>query len=212
MLVSPAEPLALRNLGTVSSRCEEYGADFLIVSENFGLGGVQRKEISDLVQSVYDDRVSREVILLKELDWAAWIIEGIPQFTSEGESMWTRTHYTRSQHLGLLFTLNFQGFLLFSTSTTAESGLLLLQLEHWTQKEKHSGLNTRKGARGVFGQPDIEEQQIHFLQGIQGLGYDRARAIRDYYGGLPLTLVKDVSEVPGIGKKTAEKMKELFSD
>lgn len=62
----------------------------------------------------------------------------------------------------------------------------------------------------MFGKPDTEEWQIHFLQGLPGLGYERAKAIRDYYGGLPFALVGDLSKVEGIGKKTAERIEKMI--
>src|SRR6266853_5157167 len=173
MLVSPAEPPILKELGTVSSTPEKYGADFLISSPVYGLVGIQRKELSDLVASAHDDRISRELISMKELDHAIWLIEGTPQWSSEGQSMWTRTNYTRSRHLGFLFMLSFQGFLLLSTDTITESGLLLSALEKWLQKEKHKGINGRPTARGEWGQADEREWRIHFLSGLPGLGSTR---------------------------------------
>lgn len=212
MLISPAEPKPLRDLGRTSSRPEQFGADFLFFSDYFGIVGVQRKELSDLVQSHSDDRISKEIIAMKELDIGIWLIEGMAQWSSDGQSMWTRGNYTLSRHLGFLFTLSFQGFSLFSTNTINESGLLLLQLEKWLKKEKHRGINGRPNPRGAFGTPDLQEWQVHFLSGLPGISTDRGRAIVEHYGGLPLSLNADLSRVPGIGKKTADRIREIFKE
>lgn len=211
MLISPAEPKYLKELGEVSSIPEHYGADFLMFSEHYGLVGVQRKELSDLVASHSDDRINRELIDMKELDVAIWLIEGTAQWSSDGQSLWTRTNYTRSRHLGFLYTLSFQGFLLYSTDTITESGILLSSLEKWLKKEKHRGISGRPPAKGMFGEPDVTERQIHFLSGLPGLGYERSRAIVEHYRGLPLALTRDISEVPGLGKKTVTRIEEMFN-
>jgi ERCC4-type nuclease len=210
MLISPAEPLILRELGTTSSAPEKYGADFLISSPVFGLIGVQRKELSDLVASHSDDRISRECISMKELDHALWLIEGTPQWSSDGQAMWTRAPYTRTRHHGWLFSLTFQGFSVLSTSTITESGLLLSSLERWLAKEKHRGINGRPAPRGEWGRADEREWQVHFLSGLPGLGPTRAEAILDYFGRVPLELSGDISKVPGVGKKTAEQVRRIF--
>ncbi len=211
MLISPAEPAALKHLGRSSSTPEHYGADFLISSPVYGLVGIQRKELSDLVASIKsDDRLSREVIAMKELDYAIWIIEGTPQWTSDGQATWTRTKYTHTQHRGLLFSLMFQGFLVAHTNTLSDTGELLSHLNHWLIKEHHSGLNFRPGARGEWGKADKTEWQIHFLQGLPGLGYERARLIVETFSGLPLCLTQDLRTVNGLGDKTVTKIEEVF--
>lgn len=214
MLISPAEPRQLRELGTTSSTPEKYGSDFLIHSPTFGVVGIQRKELNDLVASLTDDRISREIIAMKELDHAIWLIEGVPQWSSDGQLLSTRTRYTLTQHRGFLFTLLFQGFSLLSTVTLTDTGLLLSQLEKWLGKEKHRGINGRQPPRGMFGSPDVREWQIHFLQGLPGLGYERANAIVSHYGGLPLRLCEGVSleDVAGVGKNTAKRIEGVFGE
>lgn len=212
MLVSPAEPKPLRDLGSTSSTPERYGSDFLLHSPLFGVVGIQRKELNDLVASLSDDRVSREIIQMKELDHAIWILEGHAQWSLDGQLLSTRTRYTLSQHRGLLFTLMFQGFSLLSTANLSDTGSLLVQLEKWLAKPKHRGINGRTPPRGVFGKPDTREWQIHFLQGLPSIGYERAEAIVNHCGGVPLQLTEDLRNIPGIGKTTAERIERVFNE
>lgn len=212
-MVSPAERPPLDTLGTVSSVPEMYGSDFLIHSPVFGLVGVQRKELKDLVASLSDDRLSREVIDMKGLDIGIWLLEGVPSWSSEGQLMSTRAGFSLQQFRGLQFSLQSQGFWMLASVSTQDTMNLLSALEKWMQKKSHSTLNRRAAARGVFGTPDLTEQRIHFLQGLPGVGYDRAKALVQYYQGLPVTLRTGVklSDVAGIGSKTAKSMEEFFN-
>lgn len=212
MLVSPAEPPQLRKLGIVSSVPEQYGADFLIFSPVYGTVGVQRKEIKDLIASLSDDRVAREVIQMKELDHAIWVLEGSPMWTSEGVLMGTHSSFSYTQFLGIKFSLLFQGFSVLQSSTLDQSALLLSVMEIWLKKDKHRGLNSRSQPRGMFGAADTTEWQIHFLQGLPGIGYERAKDIVEFYDGMPLQLKDGVklSDVSGIGKVVEERIRKVF--
>lgn len=160
--------------------------------------------------SLNDDRLAREIIQLRELDHAIILLEGQPKWLSDGQAMWTRTRYTKEQHWGLLFSLSFQGFSICTTYSLIESGELLSALNRWLTKETHHHLNSRRPPRGVFGKADKTEWQIHFLQGLPGVGYERAKNLVEHFGGLPLSLNGELVEVPGIGKQTAKRIGEIF--
>jgi ERCC4-type nuclease len=212
MLVSPAERPPLDSLGTVSSLPESYGADYLIHSPVFGVCGVQRKELKDLVASLSDDRFSREVIDMKELEVGIWIFEGRPIWSADGQLISTRTTFTQLQFDSLIFSLQSQGFWVIRSEGVADTMRLLSVLEKWLKKREHSSLNRKASARGVFGEPDTKEWQVHFLQGLPGIGYDRASAIRAHYAGMPFELRSGVelTDVPGIGKRTAQRIREVL--
>jgi hypothetical protein len=42
------------------------------------------------------------------------------------------------------------------------------------------------------------------------MGYERARAVRDFYGGLPLAWTGTLTDVPGIGSKTWTKLRGML--
>lgn len=210
MLVSPAEPALYRQLGKVSSLPEQYGSDFLIFSPVFGRVGVQRKAVLDLVASETDGRVRRELMDMKGLDVGIWLIEGRMEWTTDGLLVGSRSPYSWARHTGTIFSIQSQGFWMLSTSTPAESTKLLCALEKWLKKSKHQGLMGRPGARGNWGEPTLEEQRIHFLQGVNGVGYERAKAAVKHFGGLPLQLTGDLGQVPGWGKGTVKRVEELL--
>lgn len=211
MLISPAEPAIFKSLGQVSSVPETLGSDFLIFSPVFGLVGIQRKEINDLVASL-GDRIPREIIDMSGLDVGIWLIEGMPQFTGDGQLMSTRTPFTLTQYQGVIFSLCSRGFWMLSSTCVSETMSLLLSLGKWLQKPSHNSLLHRTKERGVFGQPSIAETQIFLLQSLPGIGYELAKRIVAQYQGLPVQLRSgvDLTDVDGIGPKTARRIREIF--
>ena len=213
MLISPAEPPAFKKLGTVSSQCERYGSDFLILSPVFGRVGVQRKEVKDLIASLADGRVEREIWQQKGLDQAIWLIEGRLEWTSDGQLLsGARSRYTKSQHLGVLLSLYSNGYWILNTSSVPDSIELLSALNQWLAKKKHTSLLRRPSQRTSYGTVGaLKDQQIHVMQGFPGVGYDRAKTVVDHYGGLPFDLLVDLRDVAGLGDKTVSRIEGIVS-
>jgi ERCC4-type nuclease len=176
----------------------------------FGTVGVQRKTVTDLVASLGDGRLQREITDMKGLDVGIWMIEGNPEWTSDGQLLGSRTSYQKDQHMGLLFSLQSRSFWLATPTNQNESIGLLLTLQKWLRKKAHKSLLTRPGPEGSFGVVDRMDWQIHFLQGLPGVGYERARAIIDHYSGLPFRLDGGLRDVAGLGPKTARRIEEMF--
>ena len=214
MLVSPTERPPFNTLGETSSTPESLGVDFLLHSPVFGSVGVQRKEFSDLVASLADGRVTKEVLQMRDLNVGVWMIEGRPQWTTEGELLSAHNTFTRDSFTGVQLSLQAQGFWVIRTDSTSDSVLFLRALEKWCAKTEHKGFVNRPGARGVFGPASEKDWQIHFAMGLPGLGYERAREMVGHYGGLPFGLKEgvDLSEVKGIGKVTAKKIERMFGN
>lgn len=214
-LVSPAErPIDLwAPLGRTSSVPEQLGVDFLCYSPVMGTVGVQRKEVSDLVASLADGRVAREVLQMKELDVGIWLIEGRPQWTVDGQLLSAHTTFTVESFRGVMFSLQSQGFWVMRTDSTTDTLETLRQLGVWLAKPKHLGLNGRPGPKPMLGgKPTDKDWQVHLAQSLPGIGYTRARDIVEFYDGLPFALREgvDLTEVPGLGPVTAKKIEGLL--
>lgn len=210
MLVSPTEPPEFRVLGEVSSVPEMYGADFLLYGPKIGRVGVQRKEISDLVASIRDDRLREQVERLKGLDVGMVIIEGRIEWTNDGHLLGISSPFTRAQLLGMLWHLQSIGLWISFTSSKTETTECISLFSRWIAKERHTSLTGRRTPRNQYGTRDNEDWQIHILQGFPGLGYERARAVREFYGGLPLSWTGTLSDVPGIGEKMWTRLQGLL--
>jgi ERCC4-type nuclease len=209
ILVAPTEPRPLRDLGTVSSLPEKLGVDYLISSESMGTVGIQRKEVSDLVASVRDGRLQRELPLMQRLDIAILLVEGTIQWTESGENVNLRTKWTRAQHLGVLWSIQSRGIWINCVGNLAESGQYLLLLSKWAEKERHSSLNDRPKNGSVSFASQERAEKMWVLQGLNGMGEGLAGRILDHFGELPLTwtiTADELSQVPGIGKTKARKL------
>jgi ERCC4-type nuclease len=190
---------------------EQYGADYLMYVPNVGRVGVQRKEINDFIASVRDDRLRTEVALLCQLPVAMLILEGRIEFTNDGLLLATHSPFTRAQLLGTLWLLQSTGLWITSTNSTTETIECLSLFSRWVTKQKHTTLTGRNGPRSnPYGKVSDDDWQVHILQGFPGMGYERARAVRDFYGGLPLAWTGTLTDVPGIGSKTWTKLRGML--
>jgi ERCC4-type nuclease len=216
MLVSPTEPPSLRALGKTSLVPEQYGVDFLFSSTEFGLVGVQRKELKDFVASVQDGRLSKELGMMKRLGLAMLVLEGRPTWTNDGLLTLTSTRWSMSQHLGTLWSVQLSGCWTSTTSTAQETSTLISAFMRWTAKPRHIGLESRPGpAADEWGKVGNREWGIHLLQGFRGIGPVQAAAIYDHYRSVPLMWkvgLLDLLDVPGIGNTRAERLLEALEE
>ena len=212
MLVSPAEPRELRELGNTSSAPEKHGADYLWYTKHIGMVGVQRKEINDLIASINDDRLAREIPLLQRLDLAMVVIEGRLEWTDDGFLLATSSGWSRAQLLGVFWSLQLSGLCVGCTTSLTETTQFLSLFYRWTMKERHTGLlrKSQKASKDEYGIRSDRAWQVFLLQSFPGLGYERARAIVDHFGGLPLQWTGKLDEVAGIGKTTATRLERLL--
>lgn len=206
MLVSPTEPQkAVRQLGQISSTPEKYGVDFMWISK-VGSVGVQRKAITDLIASVHDGRLGKELVQMEQLDIGVVIIEGSLRWTENG-TLVTNAMWSQAQHQGLLFSIMYRSYWTLHTASLEDTIQSLSRLEAWTNKESHGSLRaTRPKPQGLWGQPNSRDWGVHVLQSLPGCGGGTAERIYDQYG-LPLkwTVSKhDLLEVKGIGTKKAQ--------
>jgi ERCC4-type nuclease len=196
MLVSPAEPPQLRELGPVSPLPEKHGADFLLEVPRH-LVAVQRKTVPDLVASDADGRLGREIPLLQQADVGVLLIEGHPRWTADGQLLVRARGWTRERWWGLQAAAVWvHGLVWVEVSDQAHTAAWLRHAESWLSRERHRGLTARPAWAGVesFGE--------YLLQSFPGIGPAVARAIVAHFGGAPLRLTceeADLATVPGVG-------------
>ncbi len=217
LLVSPAEPANVKRAiptgvkwGT-SSLCEQMGVDFLWHGHG-GWCGVQRKEISDLLASAADGRLSRELQQVVDLETAVVVMEGIPHYTTEGvlvDGGFGRS-WTAQQIMGLVWSIQKRGVWMANTKSVDETILYVLGLMQWSQKERHNTAVKRAGVVSVWGgNPDAKEFACHLLQGIPGVGPEIAAKVYDHFGRVPWrwdVTAEELMKIDGVGRKKAETM------
>lgn len=210
MLVSPTEPLPIRALGRIHSLPEKRGVDVLFAAGKQWVG-IQRKEIHDLVASVRDGRLHREVqqMACGTLGIAVLVVEGRFTWTVDGEWIEPGYRWTRRQHRGLVWSIRSRGIWVETTVNAEETADFCRDLETWAKKDRHSSLDHRPGPVGMWGKATTREYASHVLQGFDGVGPELAGRILDHFGRLPigwLITAADLEEIQGIGKVKAKKL------
>jgi len=209
VLVSPAEPPALRRLGSVSMVTEEYGADFLIVGPA-GMVGVQRKKFpSDFVGSLSDGRLHTVVMKIRATTLPIIVLEGDPTWSLDGALLNQRggPNLQRSTLRAMEWSLMQSGIGVQWTDDLADTADYIGTLAEWWAKDTHNGFGTRPGPgrANEFGVPTSDRDwALHVLQGFDGVGPGLAQHIYDEFERLPLRW--DVTEaelrtVHGLGPK-----------
>lgn len=210
MLISPTEPKKLRDAGTTSLVPESYGCDVLLYSPTYGPVGVQRKELSDLVASVRDGRLARQLIQMKQLNLVVLLLEGRAKWTKDG-SLIGHTNWTIAQHHGVIWSIQSRGIWLASTDTLDDTIAWLSLFQKWCAKKRHtSSLESRPAGRDEFGK-EVRGRDfgIHLLQSFPGMGRETAGNVVDYFKGVPLQWTvtsQELREVKGIGAGRAKSL------
>jgi ERCC4-type nuclease len=204
ILVSPAEPPAIRKHFEVSSLCEQYGADFLFTSPA-GMVGVQRKEVRDLVASIRDDRIARELGQSRPLAKMVLVVEGDWKWGRDGGSKRVEG-FTRPQFDGLMLSFQHHGWWVLHTLSMADTVRTLRRAVSWFGKENHDSLVARPKPSSPWGSGNNRDWAAHLLQSFDGLGVRTAHAIYDHFGKAPLAWTvteRQLLDVPGVGKQRA---------
>jgi ERCC4-type nuclease len=217
IFVSPAEPKAVKmqfgERGDVSALPERYGVDFLWRTRGTWWG-IQRKTVSDLLASLDDGRITREVAqMVSRVSLPTLVIEGRLHFTLEGRvaaHTWSKNRWTVKQWRGFLWSLASRGINVAYTSTTAETAEYVMQMADWSAKVRHTSVTARpKAVESGWGQPSNRDWGVFLLQSFDGVGAGVAGDIWDHFGRVPLRW--DVSReellaIKGMGPKRVDKM------
>lgn len=210
MLISSTEPPSLRALGRVSTFPESHGVDIWFIANKCKVG-IQRKEVKDLVASLEDGRLAKEIMQMTNLDYRILIVEGELRFTNDGTLMGRGygSRWTHSQLMGALWSVQAKGLWVLWTKNLTDTKEYILLLEKWFSKSRHDSLERRTGPTSIWGTtPTSEEYGSYVLQSLPGVGPEIAKRIYKMYG-LPFqwtVTAEDLMKVEGVGKKKAEAM------
>lgn len=172
--------------------------------------GVQRKTWADLLASVADDRLAKEVEQSRVLDHVVLVLEGRPTITAEGSYLIGRQTWTAEQVLGLRLSIQSRGWWIEQTANVVGTAKLLGAIQAWSKKERHTSLDSRsQKAKGVWGMdPTDRAFAVWVCQSIPGVGPELGKRIYDLYGmpfGWKVTEA-ELGKVKGIGKKRAARI------
>lgn len=212
ILVAPTEPPALKRIGQSSGLPERYGVDFMWSVEG-GLCGVQRKEVSDLLASIRDGRLHKEVAQMQVPQHKMLIIEGQVRWTNDGMLMHQYVTLSKKALNKMLFSVRARDIWVHWTASMQETADAVVDYYEWTQKDEHVSLVARPGPVSPWGKTTNKDYAIHVLTSFPGVGSELAARILKHFGKVPLAWevsVKDLMEVPGIGKVKAQRLMEAL--
>lgn len=214
ILVSAQEPAALRAIGGFSPLCEQYGSDILFLTQQGEICGVQRKAISDLVNSL-GERLNRELAKMAPCDIRILLVEGCWRWTQDGESLSLRANsrFHRHNYDGLIRAVQHDGFWVVTTDDLSHTIEWCTHAEGWFDKSAHVSLGTRpKPPRDMFGGRDSAGWRLHFWQTFEGIGAVQAKELDAHFNGkLPFAIsmsrdewMAESTRCKGVGTKRAE--------
>ena len=220
-LLSPTEH-ELKSLfgdkAVTSLYAERYGADVLVIVEGRGKLAIQRKTFpEDLLASLEDGRLARELAMLSQSEYPVLILEGRPKWTGDGHLMqpWA-SRWTKAQIRNLLRSVWLaHGIQVEYTDDVNDTAAAVLEMESWFRKEVHRSLLTRpkQTAHNTWGTSNQRDFARFFLQGLPGVGSVLAEAIYDHFGKVPMSwdcTQDELKEVYGIGAKRAKVLWEVL--
>lgn len=214
--VAGSEPATLRAIaspyGTVSNFPERLGCDVVWWAQE-EWWGVQRKELKDFIASVQGDRLSREIAQMRSMPLPLIVIEGRISYDLNGNLGLSGfgQNITRVQFRGMLWSVRHHGIHIDFTTSLPDTIEYVQTWARWTTKGRHDSLMRRPGPVSMWGKVTDRDYACHVLQGFDGIGLDKARAIVDHFGKLPLQWCDGIGEkelmaVAGIGRGTARKL------
>jgi ERCC4-type nuclease len=160
---------------------------------------VERKRIADFAISLIDGRLFRQTAAL-----AAAAYRGVLLLEGD-EAEWRSTGVRREAIQGALTTVGvFYGLALLSSATPEESARLLVHIGRQVQQSVQGGL-----PRSGYRPKGRRARQLFFLQGLPGLGPERAARLLDRFGSVRAIMtapLEQIALVPGIGEKTVARI------
>lgn len=192
--------------------------------------GIELKETRDLVSSMYSQRFAgHQAIGLQSTYNQIWLLtEGIWRADDSGvmEHMakgWrqvmvgTRRVMLNDLESWILSQVTAFGFKYWHSPTRVDTIRFLSVLYRWwTAKElqehrSHQAIYLPPPDRVMMSEPS---EMLRMLSGIDGVGWDKGRAIEDHFGTwgrLHNASMKELMKVPGVGKVIATHIREVLS-
>ncbi len=165
----------------------------------------ERKTLHDFVISIIDGRLFKQMIrLAKSNPKGVLILEGT------GKDL-TDTGMRREAMQGALINVSLiLGIPVLRSKDPLETAKLIVYATHQIRSVARNALQ-----RSGFRPKNKKNRQLFILQGLPGIGRERAIKLLDRFGSVERVITANLEEletVDGIGKDTAEKMKWAVSE
>lgn len=165
----------------------------------------ERKTLNDFVRSIVDGRLFRQAIRLAGSKYkTVLILEGTAKDFSE-------TGVSREAIQGALITVSIvMGIPVLRSRTPSESARLILYSARQI-KSFAAGVVQRSGSRPK----GRRKKQLYILQGLPGVGSERAIRLLEAFGSVAAVVTatgEELQSVEGIGKHISEKIRWTVSE
>jgi ERCC4-type nuclease len=210
ILVAPTEPRLLK-IGTVNMIPEAHGCDFLWVSRGIRFG-VQRKEVGDLLNSVADGRLRKEVDQIRGSGTrGVLVVEGDVRWGADGKMIKKYGEvWNKDRWYGLMVGVQMEGVWVVHTRTMTDTLHFIRSFHAWSKKASHGSIGRRPNPTGLWGSSaENRDWAIHLLTAFPGVGAGTAEKIYEEFGCVPLkwgVTRKEMLNVKGVGKGMVAKM------
>ena len=180
-------------------------ADYIIqskVDDKIVEVGIERKTIPDFLNSIIDKRLVNQLISLKEnFNYLILIIEG-------EENIFALRNFHPNSIRGMIssIALDFQVPMIFSKGAKDTAAYINVISKRFDRGLPKVNLRGQKPLT-------LKEQQEYFIEGLNGIGNSTAKLLLEHFKSVKNIVnasAKDLIEVEKIGKKKAEKIKEIF--
>jgi len=166
---------------------------------------IERKTLKDFAISIIDGRLFRQMIYMaNSKSEGALILEG-----TAGDSI--EIGVTREAMQGALITVSMRiGIPILRSKNPAETANLIVFIGRQMESIANGGVQ-----RHGYQPKGLRYRQRYILQGLPGVGRERADRLLDRFGSVEAVIsagIDDLQTVDGIGKNIAEKIKWAVSE
>lgn len=185
------------------------GFDMQLFTEAGAIGIERKKAPSDLLTSVGDGRLNREILAMREVTRIQiLLLHGKIRYHKDGKlRVWGRRPYwnwTKRGVTNLLRTVRYvEGVYIEQADNDRELVQVVHDLQVYFDQKDHLSLKSRSGIETNWMVPTRDERIIYFYSGLPGIATIGAKKLYDIFPA-PLQLyeasLEDLMRVSGIGK------------
>jgi len=215
VVITTNEPRNIKNL--FIDRIEEpMDFDMLLYTNRFPFP-IERKAIpGDLISSVYDGRLHRELIAMREVNPGFYMVlcHGVFEFKRNGDLVMPDRNmrvWTKKGIRNLIRSLEvMEGAIVEFAETNGDLVEIIEEWQVYLDTDEHRSIRSRPRLEPDWLVPTRSEKVRYFYQGIKpGISTVTSKALEKRFpnpSDLNDASIDSIMEVPGVGKGTATKI------
>ena len=214
IVITTNEPREIKNLFGEQALESPMGFDMLLYTSKTPLPIERKKVPGDLLASVTDGRLAREISAMREVSQFFVVLlhgtiiyrkdDSVYMYGNKGRN------WTKKGVRNLLRTLQFvEGAYIEYASTDEELVQVVNELQEYFDRQYHLSFRLRPSFQTNWIMPTRQEKVIYFFQGLPGISAIRAKSLSEKFPS-PLNLyqasVDDITQISGLGNVLATRI------